>query len=330
MKTYLITGGAGFIGSNFIHHIMNKYQDDVVVVNVDKLTYAANLKNLEDLKQKDNYYFFRGDINDRKLIVKLNNEFHPDFIINFAAESHVDRSISNPALFMETNILGTQCLLDAAVECGVDNFVQISTDEVYGSLGKTGSFSETDQLNPSSPYSASKAAADLLVVSYGKTYGLAYNITRSSNNYGPRQFPEKLIPLTIKHCLENRKIPVYGNGSNVRDWIWVDDHCCAIDEVANRGRAGEVYNIAASCEISNIDLVRIIIEELKAQLDWDDIRRKKLDFNLISYVEDRKGHDFRYALDTDKINKDLGWKPRLGLRAGINATVNWYLNNYKF
>lgn len=309
---------------------MDKYENDIQVMNMDNLTYAGNLQNLDSLIKKENYHFIKGDIINRDLVAIVLKDFQPDFIINFAAESHVDRSIANPALFMKTNVLGTQILLDVAVECGVEKFIQISTDEVYGSLGSTGAFSETDRLNPSNPYSASKAAADLLVSSYGKTFGLVYNITRCSNNYGPRQFPEKIIPLTIKHCLENREIPVYGDGLNIRDWIWVGDHCRGIDEVASRGRAGEVYNIGASCEITNIELVRIIIEEVKDQLFLDDLKREKVDFDLISYVEDRKGHDFRYALNTDKIYKDLNWKPEIELREGIKNTVNWYLNNLVF
>ena len=329
MTKYFITGGAGFIGTNFTAYIMNKYQDDLMLINMDKLTYAANLKKLEAFKKKDNYYFIREDIVNRDKVAAVVEEFRPDYIINFAAESHVDRSIVNPGLFLRTNILGTQSLLDAALKFNVKKFIQISTDEVYGSLGKKGTFLENDNLNPSSPYSASKAAADLLVSSYGKTFGLAYNITRCSNNYGPWQFPEKLIPLTIKNCLENKAIPVYGDGSNVRDWIWVKDHCCAIDEVVNRGQAGEIYNIGASCEISNIDLIKLIIDEVKKQLALDDIRKDKIDADLISYVKDRKGHDFRYALNTDKINAALAWQAKLGLREGIKKTVKWYLNNYR-
>lgn len=327
MQTWMITGGAGFIGSNFIHYIVNKYGNSIGIVNIDKLTYAGNLQYLSDIENQDNYIFIRADINDRKQIFDAFARYKPDIVVNFAAETHVDRSINDPTVFALTNIIGTQTLLEAAIKYPVARFIQISTDEVYGALGTEGYFSEASPLNPSSPYSASKAGADLMVSAFGKTYGLAWNITRCTNNYGHYQYPEKLIPLVIKSCLINQNIPIYGNGSNIRDWIWVYDHCRAVEMVVNQGTKGQIYNIGASCEISNIELVQMIINEVRKQIPPNDWRREKINPGLITYVKDRKGHDFRYALNTNKISAEIGWKPEVNLREGIRATVKWYLKN---
>ncbi|MBO8159219.1 dTDP-glucose 4,6-dehydratase [Thermosyntropha sp.] len=330
MKTYLITGGAGFIGSNFIHYLMQKYGDEVLVINVDKLTYAGNLSNLENIQDRNNYFFIRADINDRKALELVFNKYKPDIVINFAAESHVDRSINYPRIFTYTNISGTQVLLDYALKYSVSKYVQISTDEVYGSLGEQGFFTEKSLLKPSSPYSASKASADLMVEAYYKTYGLPVNITRCSNNYGPFQSPEKLIPLVIEHALNNKPVPVYGNGMNIRDWIFVKDHCRAVDYIANQAKAGEIYNIGANCEMENIRLIRLIIDLLKELLPYDDKRRIMINYDLITFVEDRKGHDFRYAVDSRKIRDDLGWRPEVSFEEGIRLTIEWYLRNQKW
>lgn len=309
----LITGGAGFIGSNFVIYMLNKYPD-YKIVNVDALTYAGNLENLSEIQDNPNYSFVKADIADSQAMEKLFSE-GVDVVVNFAAESHVDRSILDPEIFVKTNVLGTQVLLDAAKKHGVTKFVQVSTDEVYGSLGETGLFSETTPLAPNSPYSASKAGGDLLVRAYHETFGLPVNITRCSNNYGPYQFPEKLIPLMIANALNDKQLPIYGDGLNVRDWLFVEDHCSAIDLVIHKGRNGEVYNIGGNNERTNIHIVRTILEQLG-----------KPD-SLIKYVEDRLGHDRRYGIDATKITTELGWKPKHTFETGIKETIEWYLNN---
>ncbi|WP_270940151.1 dTDP-glucose 4,6-dehydratase [Romboutsia lituseburensis] len=316
-KNILVTGGAGFIGSNFIIYILKKYQQ-YKVVNIDKLTYAANLKNLDEAKANPNYKFIKGDIADENFIKDVFEKEKFDIVINFAAESHVDNSISDPRIFMITNIIGTQVLLDACKKYKVGRFHQVSTDEVYGDLeldNKELLFNENSNINPSSPYSASKASADLLVKSYYRTYNLPVTISRCSNNYGPHQFKEKLIPLIIDKAIKNNKIPLYGNGLNVRDWIHVYDHCSAIDKIIHNGKIGEIYNVGARNEISNIDIVEIILKELnKPQA-------------LIEYVKDRPGHDLRYAIDSSKIEKELNWKSEYDFKTGIVETIKWYLEN---
>lgn len=334
MKTYLVTGGAGFIGSNFIQYIFNKYQD-VFVINLDKLTYAGNLKNLKEVEKNKNYHFVKGDITDGALVQSLFDEYVIDYVINFAAESHVDRSIENPMEFVKTNIEGTCVLLDAAKKSWLigeewaedKKFLQISTDEVYGSLGETGLFTEETPLDPRSPYSASKASADLLVKAYYDTYKMPINITRCSNNYGPYQFPEKLIPLMINNCLNGKDLPVYGDGKNVRDWIYVEDHSSAIDLVLNKGIIGEVYNVGGENERTNMEIVYTIINTLKELLPKDDIRHDAISEELIKYVADRKGHDRRYAIDSTKLKSQLGWSARTSFEIGMVNTVRWYLDN---
>jgi len=321
MLKYLITGGSGFIGSNFIHYMLGKY-DNIEIINLDSLTYAGNLQNLSDIENNSCYTFIKEDICNYHSISKVFEEKSPDYIINFAAESHVDRSILNPDIFVRSNVLGVQNLLQASLDHDIKKYVQISTDEVYGSLGKTGFFTETTPLNPRSPYSASKAGADLLAQAYFHTFGLPVNITRCSNNYGPYQFPEKLIPLIILNCLSGKKIPVYGDGLNIRDWIHVSDHCSAIDAVLHKGTPGEVYNIGANNERSNIEIVKSIIE-IMAKLNPD----LSISDDLITYVEDRKGHDRRYAIDSSKIQEELGWKAETGFVEGLDNTIKWYLGH---
>ncbi|MDY3002809.1 dTDP-glucose 4,6-dehydratase [Romboutsia timonensis] len=314
MKKMLITGGAGFIGSNFIHYILSKY-NDYQVINLDKLTYAANLENLKDIEDNKNYKFIHGDIADKEFIFKLFEDKKFDIVINFAAESHVDNSILNPQIFTITNILGTQVLLDACRKYNIKRFHQISTDEVYGELpldDKNILFTEKTPLNPSSPYSASKASADMLVKSYYRTYSLPITISRCSNNYGPYQHLEKLIPLMISKAINNDNLPVYGNGLNVRDWLHVYDHCTAIDLIIHEGKIGEIYNIGGNNEKSNIDVVKIILKELgKSE-------------KLIKYVNDRPGHDLRYAIDSTKIKTTLNWNPVYSFEKGILDTIKWY------
>ena len=314
MKKMLITGGAGFIGSNFIHYILSKY-NDYQVINLDKLTYAANLDNLKDIEDNKNYRFIHGDIADQEFIFKLFENEKFDIVINFAAESHVDNSILNPQIFTITNILGTQVLLDACRKYNIKRFHQVSTDEVYGELPLDDNrilFTEKTPLNPSSPYSASKASADMLVKSYYRTYSLPITISRCSNNYGPYQHLEKLIPLMISKAINNDNLPVYGNGLNVRDWLHVSDHCTAIDLIIHEGKIGEIYNIGGNNEKSNIDVVKIILKELgKSE-------------KLIKYVNDRPGHDLRYAIDSTKIKTTLNWKPVYSFEKGILDTIKWY------
>jgi len=310
----IVTGGCGFIGSNFILHMLESYPD-VQIVNLDLLTYAGNLENLQDAKKYgQRHIFVRGDITDMDLVDSLLQD-GPDAVINFAAESHVDRSIMDSSAFVRTNVLGTQVLLDACRRHGVKRFVQISTDEVYGSLGSEGVFTEMNPLAPNSPYAASKAAADLLVRSYHKTFGMDVLITRCSNNYGPFQFPEKLIPLMITNAVCDSRLPVYGDGLNVRDWIHVQDHCRAIDLVLRKGSSGEVYNIGAENEVPNLEIVRHILKRLEKPE------------SLIKFVKDRPGHDRRYAMDASKLRTELGWKPRIDFQTGMDETVLWYLEH---
>ena len=310
----LITGGAGFIGSNFVRYMVNKYPE-YQIVNLDLLTYAGNLENLKDIETASNYTFVKGDIADRTFVKELFETEKFDYVINFAAESHVDRSITNPEIFVQTNIQGTLALLDAAKTIGVKKYLQVSTDEVYGTLGETGYFTETTPLAANSPYSASKAGADLLVRAYHETFDLPVNITRCSNNYGPFHFPEKLIPLMIINALHDKELPVYGNGLNVRDWLHVEDHCQAIDLVLHNGRNGEVYNVGGNNERTNIDIVKTILKQLGKPE------------SLIKYVKDRPGHDLRYAIDATKLREELGWKPKYTFETGIEQTIKWYLDN---
>jgi dTDP-glucose 4,6-dehydratase len=320
-KKIFLCGGAGFIGSNFIRYLLNHYTD-IRLLNFDSLTYAGNLNNLADIENDPRYSFVKGDIREVNDIEMAFDQFQPDYVINFAAESHVDRSILQPDIFVKSNILGVQNLLQISLQSGVKKYLQISTDEVYGSLGKTGLFTENAPLNPRSPYSSSKASADLLTLAYFFTYNLPVNITRCSNNYGPYQFPEKLIPLTILNCLNGKKIPVYGDGLNVRDWIHVEDHCSAIDLILHKGVVGEVYNVGANNERLNIEIVKLIIQTLA------DMRPDlKVSEDLITYIEDRKGHDRRYAIDSTKIQKDLHWKPSISFEHGLKDTIRWYLNH---
>jgi dTDP-glucose 4,6-dehydratase len=309
----LVTGGAGFIGSNFVHYMLEQHPD-YVIINMDKLTYAGNLENLQGVENRANYHFIKGDILDRELLTPLFQD-GLDAVINFAAESHVDRSIMEPDVFVKTNVLGTQVLLDLAKTYGVGKFVQISTDEVYGTLGAEGYFTEKTPLAPNSPYSSSKAGADLLVRAYHETFGLPVNITRCSNNYGPYQFPEKLIPLMIKNALEGLPLPVYGDGSNVRDWLHVEDHCRAIDLVLHHGKSGEVYNIGGNNERTNLEIVKTILRHL----DKPE--------SIIQFVQDRPGHDKRYAIDAAKIREELGWVPKYTFDIGIKQTIDWYLEH---
>ncbi len=329
MKTYLVTGGAGFIGSNFVHYMLKKY-DNIKIINVDKLTYAGNLENLKEIENHANYKFVHADICDKNAIEAIFAQESIDFVVNFAAESHVDRSIQNPEIFVKTNIEGTVNLLNIAKKfwtVGEDTyregckFLQVSTDEVYGSLGQDGYFTESTPLCPHSPYSSSKAGADLIVAAYFDTYKFPVNITRCSNNYGPYQFPEKLIPLMINNALTHKDLPVYGDGLNVRDWLYVEDHCKAIDMVINNGKLGEVYNVGGHNERTNITIVKTIIEHIKTHVD-DSVSE-----TLIKYVKDRKGHDRRYGIDPDKIRRDLGWEPETTFEVGIKKTIEWYLNN---
>lgn len=328
MKKVLVTGGAGFIGSNFVKMMLERYPE-YKIVNLDVLTYAGNLENLKDIVANVNYTFVRADIRDRSALEEVFKEYNIDTVVNFAAESHVDRSIEEPDVFLTTNIIGTHVLLDVAKKfwkvnptdkyCKVFKedvkYVQVSTDEVYGALGQTGLFVETMPLMPNSPYSATKASADLLVRAYSETYGLPVNITRCSNNYGPYQFPEKLIPLIINNCINEKELPVYGDGMQIRDWLHVFDHCDAIDKVLHKGIPGEIYNIGGNNERANIDIVKLIIKSLGKEE------------TLIKYVKDRPGHDRRYAIDNSKIASQLGWHPKYTFEQGMTTTINWYVEN---
>ncbi|ADY12224.1 dTDP-glucose 4,6-dehydratase [Sphaerochaeta globosa] len=328
-KTYLVTGGAGFIGSNFIHYLLKKHQD-ILIVNVDKLTYAGNLENLKSVMNDKRHVFVQADICDAQAMQKLFELYTIDYVVNFAAESHVDRSITDPDVFVRTNVMGTLNLLniakanwtmgDDAYREGV-KFQQVSTDEVYGSLGPEGFFTEATPLDPHSPYSASKTSADLFVKAYADTYKLPVTITRCSNNYGPYQFPEKLIPLMINNCLNKQSLPVYGDGMQIRDWLYVEDHCKAIDLVLQKGRAGEVYNVGGHNEQPNIAIVRSIISYVSEKVD------PSIDESLIKHVTDRKGHDRRYGIDPSKIREELGWEPETMFAEGIRKTIDWYLEN---
>lgn len=313
----IVTGGAGFIGGNFIHMMVDKYKQDKIIC-IDSLTYAGNLSTLKSVMQKDNFQFNKIDITNKEDIFNLFQKEQPDIVVNFAAESHVDRSIENPSVFLNTNIIGTQILLDACRKYDVKRFHQVSTDEVYGDLPLDRPdlfFTEETPIHTSSPYSASKASADLLVQAYYRTFGVPVTISRCSNNYGPYHFPEKLIPLMIANALDNKPLPVYGNGENVRDWLYVKDHCIAIDMIIRNGKVGEVYNIGGHNEKTNLQVVKTIIKELSKSDE------------LITYVTDRKGHDMRYAIDPSKIHKELGWLPTTTFDEGIKLTIKWYLDN---
>ncbi len=318
--TIIVTGGAGFIGGNFVHYMLKKY-NNYRIVCLDSLTYAGNLETLESVMDNQNFSFVKADITDRDSVFKLFEEEKPDIIVNFAAESHVDRSIEDPGIFLKTNILGTQILLDASRKYGVKRYHQVSTDEVYGDLPLDRPdlfFTENTHIHTSSPYSASKASADLLVQAYHRTFKVPISISRCSNNYGPYHFPEKLIPLMIANALNDKPLPVYGEGINVRDWLYVEDHCSAIDLIIHKGKVGEVYNVGGHNEMKNIDIVKIIIKELGKTED------------LITFVKDRAGHDMRYAIDPTKIHSELGWLPATKFEDGIKKTIKWYLENRKW
>ncbi len=357
--TYLVTGGAGFIGANFVKYMLNKYSDIQIII-LDSLTYAGNLGTLSEELKDTRIKFVKGDICDNTITDKIFSENTIDYVVNFAAESHVDRSIENPQIFLQTNILGTQNLLDTAKKYwtnGKDEnnypiwkegvkYLQVSTDEVYGSLGDEGYFTETTPLDPNSPYSAAKTGGDLIVKAYGETYKMPINITRCSNNYGPYHFPEKLIPLIIRNILEGKNLPVYGDGSNVRDWLYVEDHCKAIDKVVNKGRIGEVYNIGGHNEKKNIDIVKLVISTIhdimEKEPQYRSVLKKRetlsdgsidiswMNNDLITFVKDRQGHDQRYAIDPAKISNELGWTPETMFDKGIVKTIRWYLDNQQW
>ena len=316
----IITGGAGFIGGNFVHYMLNKYPNDQFIC-LDLLTYAGNLATIEQVMDKDNFKFIKGDIADRKLVYEIFESENPDIIVNFAAESHVDRSIENPEVFLQTNVIGTSVLLDACRKYGITRYHQVSTDEVYGDLPLDRPdlfFTEETPIHTSSPYSASKASADLLVQAYHRTFDVPITISRCSNNYGPYHYPEKLIPLMIKNALEEKSLPVYGKGENVRDWLYVEDHCVAIDLIIRNGKVGEVYNIGGHNEKTNLEVVKIILKELNKPE------------SLITYVADRLGHDLRYAIDPTKMQQQLNWQPTTTFEEGIKKTIKWYLENQKW
>ena len=345
MKTYLITGCAGFIGSNFVHYMLKKYPE-ILLVNLDKLTYAGNLENLKDVEGDPRHVFVQGDICDKELVESLFAKYDFDYVINFAAESHVDRSITDPESFVRTNVMGTTTLLDACKEYGIKRYHQVSTDEVYGDLPLDRPdlfFTEETPLHTSSPYSSSKASADLFVLAYHRTYELPVTISRCSNNYGPYHFPEKLIPLIIKNILEGKHLPVYGDGSNVRDWLYVEDHCKAIDLVVREGKEGEVYNVGGHNEKTNLEIVKLTISTIHRLMtehpEYRQMLKKKvkgengeisidwINEDLITFVKDRLGHDQRYAIDPTKITNALGWYPETKFEVGIVKTIEWYLNN---
>ena len=337
MRTYVVTGGAGFIGSNYIHYMFKKYGDEIRIINVDKLTYAGNLENLKDVEDRDNYTFVKADICDAEAIGKIFEENDVDRVVHFAAESHVDRSIKDPGVFVKTNVLGTLTMLNAARaawerEDGTypegKKFLHVSTDEVYGSLSDPNEyFYETTPYDPHSPYSASKASSDFLVKAYMDTYQFPANITNCSNNYGPFQFPEKLIPLMINNALQGKSLPVYGDGKNVRDWLFVEDHCKGIDMVQEQGRLFETYNIGGHNERQNIQIIHTIIDTLRDMLPEDDPRLAYINEDLITYVTDRKGHDRRYAIAPDKIKAEIGWYPETCFEDGIKKTIEWYFDH---
>ncbi len=338
MRTYLVTGGAGFIGSNYIHYMFKKYDNEIRIINVDKLTYAGNLENLKEVENRDNYTFVKADICDKDAIMKIFEENDIDRVVHFAAESHVDRSIKNPEVFVQTNVLGTAVMLNCAKTAWElpdgtfkegKKFLHVSTDEVYGSLPDDDNafFYETSPYEPHSPYSASKASSDMLVKSYMDTYKFPANITNCSNNYGPFQFPEKLIPLIINNALQGKKLPVYGDGKNVRDWLYVEDHAKAIDMVQENGRLFETYNIGGHNEKQNIEIINIIIETLQEMLPDSDPRKSLVSTDLITYVEDRKGHDRRYAIAPDKIKEEIGWYPETMFKDGIKLTIKWFFEH---
>ena len=338
MKTYLVTGGAGFIGSNYIHYMFEKYGDSIRIINLDKLTYAGNLENLKDIEDKPNYTFVKADICDKEAIAKIFQENDIDRVVHFAAESHVDRSIKNPEVFVQTNVLGTAVMLNSAKAAWENEdgtfkedkrFLHVSTDEVYGSLpdDPNAYFYETTPIDPHSPYSSSKASSDLLVKAYVDTYHFPAIITNCSNNYGPYQFPEKLIPLIINNALAGKNLPVYGDGKNVRDWLYVMDHAKGIDMATEGGRFGERYNIGGHNEKQNIEIIEIIIETLQELLPDSDPRKANVTKDLITYVTDRKGHDRRYAIAPDKIKEEIGWYPETMFKDGIRLTIKWYLEN---
>lgn len=337
MKTYLVTGGAGFIGSNYIHYMFRQYGDAIRIINVDALTYAGNLENLREVSGRENYTFIKADICDKTAIAAIFADNDIDSVVHFAAESHVDRSIKNPEVFVQTNVLGTLVMLNCAKNAWQNpdgsfkegkKFLHVSTDEVYGSLEEEGTyFYESTPYDPHSPYSASKAGADMLVKSYMDTYRFPANITNCSNNYGPFQFPEKLIPLMINNALQGKSLPVYGDGRNVRDWLYVADHVKAIDMVQEKGRLFETYNIGGHNEKQNIEIVKIILDTLREMLPEGDARREHINYDLITYVEDRKGHDRRYAIAPDKIKEEIGWEPETMFREGIRLTIQWYFEH---
>ncbi len=338
MRTYLVTGGAGFIGSNYIHYMFKKYGDEIKIINVDALTYAGNLENLKDIEDRDNYEFVKADIRDKKAISEIFAKHDIDRVVHFAAESHVDRSIKNPEVFVETNVLGTAVMLNCAKAAWEQadgtfkegkKFLHVSTDEVYGSLPDDDNafFYETTPYDPHSPYSASKASSDMLVKAYMDTYKFPANITNCSNNYGPYQFPEKLIPLIINNALSGKKLPVYGDGKNVRDWLFVEDHAKAIDMVQEKGRLFETYNIGGHNEKQNIEIIHIILDTLQEMLPEGDPRKAHINEELITYVEDRKGHDRRYAIAPDKIKKEIGWEPETMFAEGIKKTIAWFFEH---
>lgn len=336
MRTYLVTGGAGFIGSNYIHYMFKKYDKNIRIINVDALTYAGNLENLKGVEARPNYTFVKADICDKEAIGKIFAENDIDRVVHFAAESHVDRSIRNPEIFVQTNVLGTLVMLNCAKEAWETpdgflpdkKFLHVSTDEVYGSLSEEDEFFyETTPYDPHSPYSASKASSDMLVKSYIDTYRFPANITNCSNNYGPYQFPEKLIPLIINNALQGKKLPVYGDGKNVRDWLYVEDHAKAIDMVQELGTLGQTYNVGGHNEKQNIEIIHIILDTLKEMLPESDPRRELVGEHLITYVEDRKGHDRRYAIAPDKIKAEIGWKPETMFAEGIKKTIQWFFEN---
>ena len=329
MKTYLVTGGAGFIGSNFILYMLNKYKE-IKIINLDKLTYAGNLENLKSLEDDEKRYaFVQGDICNKEIVESIFKKYEINYVVNFAAESHVDRSIKEPEVFVKTNVLGTVNMLNCAKNAWETKdgfkeetkFLHVSTDEVYGSLGEEGFFMETTPLDPHSPYASSKAGSDFMVKAYFDTYKMPVNITRCSNNYGPFQFPEKLIPLLINNCLNHRDLPIYGDGMNIRDWLFVEDHAKAIDMVINNGRIGEVYNVGGHNERTNIQIVKTVIDYIHRNVD-NDVTEK-----LVKYVDDRMGHDKRYAIAPDKIKEELGWYPETTFEVGIKKTIKWYLDN---